>query len=253
MLEIFKKKVKNQFKTIYFRILTIYFTFHPFKVYEFKELMKHTKISKSDVILDIGCGEGLQTLILGIKCKKIYGIDINKRWLSIARLRSYYKKNKINSKIIFGKLENLNFQDNYFDKIFSICVLEHISNYLNVLEEIYRILKKGGQLLLSVDSLTNIEDNSIKEIHKKKFYVYNYFNKNQLKSQLQKIGFKKIQIYSIFHSNYAKKLFIKEVKFGNHFGYIKSIFLYLILKFKERSQSHQKPNNGLFLIAICFK
>jgi len=51
---------------IYLRIYpNILFTFMPFKIYEFKELQKGIKFSKNEIILDIGCGSGLQTMLIG--------------------------------------------------------------------------------------------------------------------------------------------------------------------------------------------
>ena len=167
-----KRKSLSILNLIRYRLenIHIFFVFHSFKIYEFKELLRDIKIQKSEIILDIGCGNGIETLLLGKKCKKIYGIDIYKDNLVIAKIRSQIFKKKINSKIRFLTIENAGFKNENFDKIFSICVLEHIPNYIEVLKESYRVLKKGGQLIFSVDSLENIEDKQFINYHKKKFF-----------------------------------------------------------------------------------
>lgn len=251
MLNEIKRKIKLQFKSTILSIQSIFFTFSPFKIYEFKELIRQVKFSKTDIILDIGCGEGLQTLIIGKKCKKIYGIDINSKWLSIAKLRLLLMKRKINCEFRLVRLQNAGFMNDYFNKIFSICVLEHISDYFEVLKECYRILKKNGQLILSVDSLNNIYDKNLLVFHQKKYKVEKYFNKEELEYILKKVGFKKIKVYPIFKSNYSKKLFIKCLKNNNNFGYISSILKYFIFKYKEKFSINK--HNGIFLIANCFK
>ncbi len=43
---------------------SIYFMPNPFKIYEFKELLKNVKISNKNIILDVGCGNGFQKIIL---------------------------------------------------------------------------------------------------------------------------------------------------------------------------------------------
>lgn len=59
-------------------------------------------------------------------------------------------------------------------------MIEHISNYVEVLREAYRILKKDGQMIFSVDCLESIEDNELLEKHKKEHYVEKYFKREEL-------------------------------------------------------------------------
>ena len=229
----------------------ILFTYSPFKIYEYKELLKDIKISKTDIILDIGCGDGLETILIGKKCKKIYGIDVSKIRILNAKLRAKYKKKKINSKFICEKLENLKFKKENFDKIFSICVLEHIPNYLEVLEESYRILKVGGQFLFSVDSLATIEDKKLLNYHKSIYNIEQVFNKHDLIKILGKLGFKNILVYPIFKSDYAKKLFIEGISREFKFGFLNTIIRYYFLKYFESQCNNKKE--GIFLIVKCKK
>jgi SAM-dependent methyltransferase len=47
-------------------------------------------------------------------------------------------------------IENISFEDNYFDYIIAIHVLEHIEDDIKALNEIYRVLKLGGIAYLCV-------------------------------------------------------------------------------------------------------
>lgn len=190
-------------------------------------------------------------MVLGKKCKKIYGIDISETYLALAKIRAHYMKRKINSEFRLVKLENAGFKDEYFDKIFSICVLEHVRNYEAVLKEAYRVLKKGGQFILSVDSFENFEDKKLLNIHKKRYNVENYFTKKDLEPILKNIGFKKVYIYPIFKSEYAIKIITKNLKSGFNFGVFNSILKYYILKYKEAEWNY--GNKGIFLIIKCQK
>ena len=78
-----------------YRNPNIYFTFKPIKIYEFKEIIKDVTFSKTDIILDIGCGQGIPAMLIGKKCKKIYGIDVSKRALINAKMSAYYLRRQV--------------------------------------------------------------------------------------------------------------------------------------------------------------
>ncbi len=237
---------------IYLRLYPhIVFTFNPFKIYEFMELNRGLKFSGDEVILDIGCGSGLQTLLIGKRCKKVIGIDISEKAITNAKIISGYMKNSVNTEFYCMKIENANFNNEFFDKIFSVCVIEHIPDYIEVLKESHRILKKGGQMIFSVDALETIEDHKLIEKHKKQHFVIKYFNKVELKAILEKIGFKGIEIYPIFKSKFSKELFIKRINNNDYKSLLSLISTYSILKHEENVNANE--NKGIFLIVKCFK
>ncbi len=107
-------------------------------------------LNKSDVVLDLGCGNGQNTLKAARKAKKLVGIDLNDNLLAIAKKSLEQKKN---NNIVFRKAnleEKLNFKNDYFDKIIFLDVLEHLNNRNQIMAEIERILKPNGLLLLGV-------------------------------------------------------------------------------------------------------
>lgn len=237
---------------IYIRLYPhIFFTFNPFKIYEFKELQRELKFSGDEVILDIGCGSGLQTMLIGKKCKKVIGIDISEEAINTAIIISHYMKRRISSEFHCVRIENAKFDNECFEKIFSFSVIEHISNYVQVLGEAYRILKRNGQMIFSVDALETIQDNKLLEKHKKEHFVEHYFKKEELRTILEEIGFKRIEIYPIFNSNFAKKLFMKGINNKFQYGLFNSILSYYLLDHKE--SQHTDENKGIFLIVKCTK
>lgn len=96
-----------------------------------------------------------------------------------------------NNSIIKMNIKYIQFEDNYFDFIICNHVLEHISEDFKAMEELYRVLKKGGHAVLQAPYSLNIdksfEDNSINtdELRKKYFgqsdhvriYGKDYFDK----------------------------------------------------------------------------
>jgi SAM-dependent methyltransferase len=216
-------------------------------VYEFRELVKGVKFSKNDLILDIGCGNGLQTALLA-RGGYALGIDISEKAIATAKSRAAFFGRASFYMMCVEQLNN-SFNDS-FDKVFSICVIEHIPDYLSTLKEGYRVLKPSGQFIFSVDSLETITDRVLIEKHRKVYAVEHYFRKEQLESDLQQIGFNKIEVYSIFGSEFAKNLFMKGVKSGFRYNYLESILNYFFLRHNER---HCTSHKGIFLVARCSK
>jgi len=74
-----------------------------------------------------------------------------------AGLRDVYYENVVNYEIVdydttdvIGLGEALPFEDNVFDAVISIAVLEHVRNPFACAAEIIRVLKPGGELVCSV-------------------------------------------------------------------------------------------------------
>lgn len=85
-------------------------------------------------ILEVGCGTGYaQSKIRG----KPIGMDIT---------LSMLKKNK--NIAVCANAEYIPFKDNTFDILYSINMLEHVENPINVVKECKRVLKKNGIIIL---------------------------------------------------------------------------------------------------------
>ena len=220
----------------------------PLKIYEFKELERDINFLKTDQILDVGCGAGIQTLCLGKKCGHIVGIDIEKDLIEYTHYLSSKLRGNISSQFKCCPLQDAAFPENYFDKIFSICVIEHIPDYEKVVAEIYRILKPSGIFALSVDTLEGISS-ELRDKHQRDHSVQKYFTASELLRLLGQSGFREIRIYPIFKSNFARQLFTKGIRDG--FSYRAAyLFDYLRLVVGEKLT---KNSEGIFLVAKCKK
>jgi ubiquinone/menaquinone biosynthesis C-methylase UbiE len=97
-------------------------------------------------ILDIGCGEGhFIRIVLGrYPYAKLVGLDISEENMD------YAKKLVPKAKFVVGDASELPFRNRSFDCIVLLEVLDHCENVDVVLSEIRRVLKKNGELILSV-------------------------------------------------------------------------------------------------------
>jgi SAM-dependent methyltransferase len=71
--------------------------------------------------IDLGCGKSKKEEYIGLECGKLAGVDI-----------------------ICNLNEGLHLKDNSVDRVHSSHNLEHLNDPLFMLEEIHRVLKKGG-------------------------------------------------------------------------------------------------------------
>ncbi|MDI9475432.1 MAG: class I SAM-dependent methyltransferase [Natronincolaceae bacterium] len=97
-------------------------------------------------ILDMGCGTGNFSIKLAEKGCKVFGIDISEEMLKKAR----EKAQKRNLDIEFYNMDvyNINFPGESFDGIFSMAAFEFIKEPQKAYDEMYRVLKRNGYLLI---------------------------------------------------------------------------------------------------------
>lgn len=97
---------------------------------------------RSKKILEVACGEGTKLACLTTKEKKVFGIDISKKAIMLAKKKYPW----INFKN--GNAEQLPFLDNFFDLVFCAFGLEHIGNSQKAIKEMIRVLEPQGRLVL---------------------------------------------------------------------------------------------------------
>ena len=124
-----------------------------------REMVVSGMLSKSDTILDLGCGSGDLLFEVSDKFKKFYGVD-----LSISRIKE--AKNNAIEKYGFknnfdfqeGDLDKkLNFEKQTFDTVVSVAVIQYVYNPFDIIKEINRVLKPGGQLVVQVPNIAYIK------------------------------------------------------------------------------------------------
>lgn len=229
----------------------IRFTYSPFKILEYRALLAETDFKGQERVLDIGCGDGIHTLLIGRKVGHITGIDINADFVAIARSYAARMGTRVKADFLDQPLEKIGFPDNHFDAIFSICVIEHIDNYQEVLQECLRILKPGGKILFTVDTLENISDPDLVQKHRQAHHVVQYFRPDTLDSLLADIGFQDLVLSSLFRSGLARDLFTQGIRRGFNFGRIRTQLLTSKLAKAEAAAPPQDP--GIFLLAVAKK
>lgn len=106
-------------------------------------LVDFFNVTRTDVVLDIGCGRGNITTLLTSRTAHAVGLDVNTVFMTEARNRGV--------NVVMAK-DRLPFFDSSFDKIILFHVLEHLTETQTdrLLEEIRRVLKPDGLLFAGV-------------------------------------------------------------------------------------------------------
>lgn len=101
-------------------------------------------LAEGYLLLEIGCAEGFVTGKLAKKIAHVIASDISLSYLRRARMNMPH--------IDFARLDvhNIPFGDNVFDCLVCTEVLEHTLSPFKALEEIHRVLKSEGFLVISV-------------------------------------------------------------------------------------------------------
>ena len=119
-------------------------------------MMEMAEISPADKVLDAGCGVGGAVFYLNkMKNAEVTGISLSDRQIKYAN--EIVVKNNLADKVSFKIMDftRTDFNDECFDVVWaceSVCQAVDKSAFIR---ECYRILKKGGRLVLSDFFLTN--------------------------------------------------------------------------------------------------
>lgn len=138
-----------------------------------EDMPRVTKLFKkagAKKVLDLGCGTGRHLVYLAKQSFDVYGIDIAKHGIKIAK--DWLKKEGLKANLKIGDIyKKLPYKDNFFDAIISIRTLHHgkIKDIRKLIKEMERILKPGGLIFITV--LKRIPK---KEIPKDKLYGIKY-------------------------------------------------------------------------------
>jgi ubiquinone/menaquinone biosynthesis C-methylase UbiE len=99
-------------------------------------------------ILEVGCGRGSLSAYFSDKGHDCHLLDISKEIINTAQ--EIFKHNNLKGSFYVEDAEKMNFQDNSFDIVFSIGLMEHFKDIEKILDEKIRVLKKGGSLFLYI-------------------------------------------------------------------------------------------------------
>jgi ubiquinone/menaquinone biosynthesis C-methylase UbiE len=106
----------------------------------------NNKIDQKNMTLleaGVGTGKNIEYYPDGIE---IYAIDFSPKMIQEAEIKA--KKHNKNINLLEMDIQNLDFEDNYFDLIVTSCVFCSVPDPVKGLKELKRVLKKDGRIIM---------------------------------------------------------------------------------------------------------
>lgn len=160
-------------------------------------LIKRNQQSNQEItLLDVGCGTG-RYLTHFLSLGKTVGVDISKPMLEQAE-----KNTNGRATLIQADAENLPFKDNTFDVVTCSYLLENLNgpkdNPKKVLNEMYRVTKKKGQIIFTVETwylIPNLISHVISFLKRK--MPLNFYSVKKIRELTKRTDIQSINIYGL--------------------------------------------------------
>ena len=101
---------------------------------------------KGKKILEVGVGLGTDSLQYAKNGTICSGIDLTERAIELTTKR--FKQNNLKGNFVSASFTDIPFNDNTFDIVYSFGVLHHSEETQEGIDEIHRVLKPGGKIII---------------------------------------------------------------------------------------------------------
>ena len=157
-----------------------------------KKLLELIPINKNFKVMDIGAGTGLVDTVLSKHVGQIYAFDLSEGMLKV--FEDKIKKEKIkNIKIYKKDVLSEGFAEKDFDLVITSMTFHHLDSPEGALKEIKKYLKEGGYVavidLEKEDGTFHSDNTDVKHFG---------FDKNEVKKWFEKLGFKDINVITVY-------------------------------------------------------
>ena len=179
-----------------------------------KLLKNFRNLMPGATLLDIGCSCGFLLKVAKEKYGlKVFGIEPSK-WAIEFGLKNF------GLEIKQGFIEEIDFQNEFFDAIIMADVIEHLENPKKILNKIYEILKQNGELLILTPDIGSF---AAKLTGKYWWGILDghlfYFTRKTLRQLLEDCGFEIVLLKS-FGRTFLLKDWLLKISQYNRFFYI---------------------------------
>jgi len=154
--------------------------------------LKHLNIKSDDVILDVGCGGGINIKRMAQDAKKVYGIDYSIESVNLSKEVNEKLIDEGKVEIMKGNVKDLPFEDNTFDIVTAFETVYFWPDIEKCFGEVKRVLKPGGIFLIGME--TNGSDNWVMKFWKH-FIDMEMYNDGEIKNFLKNNDYNEIKVY----------------------------------------------------------
>jgi len=173
----------------------------------FAQLLTDLAVPRDAAILDVGTSTGTNLRLLkGLGYSNVTGVDRSPQAIEFCSAKGL-------GPVELGDVCNLPFADGSFDVVFATDIIEHVDNDMSALQELSRVLKPNGRVLITVPAfqvLWGVQD----EVghHKRRYRL------KELVDKVLAAGFRPLQQYYfnylLFLPILAARMLLKVFRFG---------------------------------------
>ncbi len=206
-------------------------------------------------VLDAGCGTGHTTLELLREGYDVIAIDNSEDLISFTK--NLIKKGDFSADVLQLDLtESIVLGENRFDTILCLDVLEHIRNDRFAMENLYYILNKNSNLIISVPAIKYLYG-----IRDKKIGHFRRYDREELIDKLKESGFKVVDVrywnfLGVLPFLLSEKVLHKELNEGVRYSnrsFTSKMLNNILNTWFEVIENNVRFPVGLSIIVICKK
>jgi SAM-dependent methyltransferase len=217
---------------------------------------KVERLLKTD-LFDESLGDGLYTLLTS-RANSVVGIDISILTSRAANLRHS------GLKAIEGDVRCLPFANGSFDIIVSNSTLDHFQSAEEVvdsLRELNRVLRAGGQLLITLDNLANpvialrsvLPFRLLNRLNIVPYYVGVTFGPRRLCRHLKEVGLEVLEVSTVMHFSRILAIAMTRILERKAEQETQRRFLRFLMSFEELSHWSTRFVTGYFVAVRAIK
>jgi 2-polyprenyl-3-methyl-5-hydroxy-6-metoxy-1,4-benzoquinol methylase len=154
--------------------------------------------------LDAGCGSGVFARELALAGASVIGVDASPRMLDEARARTFGHGMSVDFQAV-NTVEQIPLPAEQFDGVICLSVIEYVDDPIAVVNELYRLLKKGGKVLVTVPncwSLSRAYQRAVRSIglpvalnlHDYLTVSRHSFTKQEVEQMMESAGFQQTRL-----------------------------------------------------------
>ena len=158
------------------------------------EILAHHKIQPGK-LLDVGCGVGSLVALLQKLGWQSVGMDTSPKAAELA-------KRELGLDILQAHLGDTTFEPETFNVVVLLAVLEHVVKPVDMMAQVWDLLKPGGLVVFSLPNLDNLSYILMPNKAEYSWFIkehINHFTLKTLRTLLQKTGFRNINFHMCGH------------------------------------------------------
>jgi len=125
------------------------------------DLLKLTASTDAKDVLEVGCGVGALSLWISQKFDNVNGMDITKRAVTFANTQRRKSPCRDRLSLMIGDGKFLPLRDCSYDLCICSETLEHVPNYEKVFDELSRVTKNSGFIVVTVPNYVNMTQGGV--------------------------------------------------------------------------------------------